>query len=200
MTHAPDVRVADSADVDPSATIGARTRVWHLAQVRDGARLGEDCIVGRGAYVDTGVVVGDRVKIQNYALVYAPAQLEDGVFIGPAVVLTNDTYPRSVDPDGQLKGGSDWEAKGVTVREGAAVGANATVLAGVTIGAWALVAAGAVVTQDVPAHALVAGVPARRIAWVGRAGQPLVTDGERLTCPRTGQVYAVVDGSLVEVA
>lgn len=195
-----EVMVAPSADVDPGAALGAGTKVWHLAQVRGGARLGEQCIVGRGAYVDAGVVVGDRVKIQNYALVYAPARLEDGVFIGPAVVLTNDTYPRSVDPDGQLKGGSDWEPKGVTVREGAAVGANSTVLAGVTVGAWALVAAGAVVTQDVPDHALVAGVPARRIAWVGRAGEPLVADGERFRCPRTGQAYVVVDGALVEVA
>lgn len=195
-----DVVVAPSADVDPGAELGAGTKVWHLAQVRGGARLGEQCIVGRGAYVDADVVVGDRVKIQNYALVYAPARLEDGVFIGPAVVLTNDTYPRSIDPDGQLKGGSDWEAKGVTVREGASVGANSTVLAGVTVGAWALVAAGSVVTQDVPDYALVVGVPARRIAWVGRAGEPLVADGERFTCPRTGQAYAVVDGSLVEVA
>ncbi len=195
-----DAVIAPTADVDEGAVIGEGSRVWHLAQVRGGARLGRDCIVGRGAYVDADVEVGDRVKIQNYALVYAPARLEDGVFIGPAVVLTNDTYPRSVDPEGRLKGGQDWEAKGVRVRTGASIGANSTVLAGVTIGAWALVAAGAVVTQDVPDHALVAGVPARRIAWVGRAGVPLVEQGDTWLCAQTGQTYAVSDGVLVEVS
>lgn len=194
-----EVVVEPTADVDEDAVIGAGSRIWHLAQVRGGARLGEDCVIGRGAYVDADVEVGNRVKIQNYALVYAPARLEDGVFIGPAVVLTNDTYPRSVGPQGQLKRGNDWEAKGVHVRTGASVGANSTVLAGVTIGAWALVAAGAVVTQDVPDHALVVGVPARRIAWVGRAGLPLVERDDNWLCPKTGEIYAVVDGALAEV-
>ena len=98
-----DPIVAATADVDPRATIGAGTRVWHLAQVREDARVGEDCIVGRGAYIGPGVVVGDRCKIQNHALVYEPAVLEDGAFVGPAVVFTNDYYPRAVNPDGTLK-------------------------------------------------------------------------------------------------
>jgi acetyltransferase-like isoleucine patch superfamily enzyme len=112
------------------------------------------------------------------------------VFIGPAAVLTNDVYPRSVDPDGRLKRGADWAAKGVLVREGAAVGARAVVVAGVTIGRWSLVAAGAVVTKDVPDFALVAGVPARRIRWVGRAGVPLEdAGGGQWRCPETGELY-----------
>ena len=104
------VRIVESADVSADAQIGDGTSVWHLAQVREGARLGENCVVGRGAYVGTGVRMGDNCKLQNYALVYEPAVLEDGVFVGPAVVFTNDHYPRAVTPDGALKRGDDWEA------------------------------------------------------------------------------------------
>jgi UDP-2-acetamido-3-amino-2,3-dideoxy-glucuronate N-acetyltransferase len=188
-----------SADVDEKAELGEGTTVWHLAQIREDARLGASCIVGRGAYVGPGVVIGDNVKLQNYALVYEPARLDDGVFIGPAAVLTNDVYPRSVDPAGRLKRGDDWEPKGVVVREGAAVGARAVVVAGVTIGRWSLVAAGAVVTKDVPDFALVAGVPARRIRWVGRVGMPLEEAGDgRWRCPESGAMYVEQGDTLLE--
>lgn len=166
--------IAPNAEVDPRSTVADSTRVWGLAQVRESALIGENCIIGRGAYIDTGVVIGDNCKIQNNALVYAPAIVADGVFIGPAAVLTNDTFPRAVNPDGSLKTSSDWDMVGVTVRTGASIGARAVVLGGVEIGEWALVAAGSVVTKDVPAFALVAGVPARRIGWVGQRGVPLV--------------------------
>src|SRR5689334_25042279 len=147
--------------------LGAGTTVWHLAQIRENARLGRECIVGRGAYVGPGVIIGDSVKLQNYALIYEPARLGDGVFIGPAVVLTNDLYPRSVDSVGKLKRPTDWSASGVVVQEGASLGARVVVVPGRTIGRWAMVAAGAVVTRDVPDFALVAGVPARQIE-IGR--------------------------------
>lgn len=190
-------RIAATADVDPSATIGRGSAVWHLAQVREHAVLGEHCILGRGAYIGPGVRVGDRVKVQNYALVYEPAVLEDEVFVGPAAVLTNDLYPRSADVSGRLKRDGDWTAEGVTIRRGASVGARAVIVPGRTVGRYALVAAGAVVTRDVPDFALVAGVPARRVGWVGRAGVPLeeVSPG-RWRCPRTGETYVEHDGEL----
>jgi UDP-2-acetamido-3-amino-2,3-dideoxy-glucuronate N-acetyltransferase len=186
-----------SADVDERADLGPGTCVWHLAQIREHARLGRHCIVGRGAYVGPGVLIGDNVKLQNYALVYEPARLEDAVFIGPAAVLTNDMYPRSVGVSGQLKRSADWDACGVVVREGASIGARAVILPGVEIGRWAFVAAGAVVTKDVPEFALVAGVPARRIGWVGRTGVTLSPDGDsRWQCPETGELYTEAAGLL----
>ncbi|MFI7674928.1 acyltransferase [Actinophytocola sp. NPDC049390] len=188
--------VADSADVADSAKLGEGTKVWHLAQVREDATLGANCIVARGAYIGTGVRMGDNCKIQNFAQVYEPARLADGVFVGPAVVFTNDTYPRAVNPDGSLKSASDWDAVGVTVEEGAAIGARAVCVAPVTVGAWATVAAGAVVTKDVAAFALVVGVPARRIGWVGKAGAPLRQEGEHWVCPLTGATYTERDGVL----
>ncbi|GGC89872.1 acetylglucosamine-1-phosphate uridylyltransferase [Tersicoccus solisilvae] len=192
-------QVVDSADVSERATLGDGTKVWHLAQVREDAVLGANCIVGRGAYVGTGVRIGENTKIQNYALVYEPAELERGVFIGPAVVLTNDTYPRSISPDGSLKSAHDWTPVGVTVREGASVGARSVCVAPVTIGRWATIAAGAVVTKDVPAFALMAGVPARRIGWVGRAGHPLQEKDGRWVCPQTGETYVQTGEELTQV-
>lgn len=197
-------RVEASADVDPRAEVGDGTLVWHLAQVRERARVGRDCVIGRGAYLGPGVVVGDRCKIQNHALVYEPAVLGDGVFVGPAVVFTNDLRPRAVTPDGALKSADDWHAVGVVVEEGAAIGARAVCVAPVRIGAWAMVAAGAVVAADVPPFALVVGVPARRVGWVGRAGARLEAagdgaDGALWRCPETGEEYVERDGVLSRV-
>lgn len=190
--------VQATADVANDAQLGDGTSVWHLAQVREGAVLGRNCIVGRGAYVGVGVRMGDNCKLQNYALLYEPAVLEDGVFIGPAVVFTNDLYPRAVTPEGELKRGDDWEAVGVTVRQGASIGARSVCVAPVTVGTWALVAAGSVVVADVPDFALVAGVPARRLGWVGRAGIPLeqIDDGV-WRCPKTFETYNERDGILI---
>ena len=184
------VKILPSADVDESAILGDGSSIWHLAQIRDGVVLGSNCIIGRGAYIGSGVTLGNNCKVQNYALVYEPAQIGNGVFIGPAAVLTNDQFPRAVNPDLTLKSGSDWEAVGVTINDGASIGARAVCIAPVTIGKWALVAAGAVVTKDAPDFALVAGVPAKRIRWVGKAGIPLEAIGEnRFRCPQDQSYY-----------
>jgi UDP-3-O-[3-hydroxymyristoyl] glucosamine N-acyltransferase len=196
-----NVRIAATADVSPEARIGEGSSIWHLAQIREGAQLGRNCVVARGAYVGAGVHVGDNVKIQNYALVYEPAAIGDGAFIGPAAVLTNDHFPRSVNPDGTLKSGHDWAPVGVTILEGASIGARAVCVAPVTIGRWALVAAGATVIRDVPDFALVAGLPAKRIGWVGRAGVPLEQhpdDPGRWTCPATASEFTQVDENTLE--
>lgn len=187
----------ESADVDDRADVGDGSSIWHLAQVREHAELGKNCVIGRGAYIGAGVHLGDNCKVQNYALVYEPALLGDGVFIGPGAVLTNDSYPRAVSPNGTQKSSADWEPVGVTIGDGASIGARSVCVAPVSIGEWAMVAAGAVVTRDVPPFALVAGVPARTIGWVGRDGNRLQHQGQGLwTSTNTQDRYQETDGAL----
>jgi UDP-2-acetamido-3-amino-2,3-dideoxy-glucuronate N-acetyltransferase len=184
------VRIADTAIVEPGAELGEGTQVWHHVQVRRGARLGRNCIVGKGAFVDADVSIGDNVKIQNEALVYHGAEIEDGVFVGPGAILTNDKVPRAINPDGTLKAADDWAVGRILLRRGASIGAGATVVTGVTVGCFAMVAAGAVVTRDVPDHGLVAGVPARLVAWVCACGRRLDASAPAgWACPECGTVY-----------
>lgn len=188
----PDHRIAPTAVVSPDAAIGPNASIWHQAQVREQAQIGANCVVGLGVYVGPGVRVGDNCKIQNYALVYEPAEVADGVFIGPAAVLTNDRFPRAVNPDQTPKSAHDWTPVGVTILGGASIGARAVCVAPITIGRWALVAAGSTVINDVPDYALVAGTPAKRIGWVGRAGRPLqpaADEPDEWTCPVTCARY-----------
>lgn len=181
--------IAATAIVAESAAIGDGTRIWHHVQVREGARIGRECIVGKDAFIDAGVVVGDRCKIQNAALLYHGVTLADGVFVGPRVTFTNDLAPRAINPDGTPKGEADWVVTPTRVLEGASLGAASTIVCGVTIGRWAMVAAGAVVTRNVADHALVMGAPARQVGWVGEAGVRLVAEGGAWRCPATGTTY-----------
>lgn len=159
-----------SAEVEDSAEIGEDSKIWHLCHIRRGARIGAECVLGRGVFVDAGVQIGNRVKIQNYVSVFHGVTLEDGVFVGPHVCFTNDMLPRAVNPDMSLKAADDWVMVETRVQAGAAIGANTTVVCGVTIGRWAIIGAGSVVTRDVPDYALVVGNPARQIGWVNAAG------------------------------
>lgn len=159
-----------TALVEAGATIAPSARVWHYAHVRGGASIGENCVIARGVFVDTSVSIGDGCKVQNYVSLYQGVVLERGVFVGPSATFSNDRVPRATNPDFSSKSSSDWSIDETLVREGASIGANATLVSGVTVGRWALVGAGAVVTRDVADHALVVGCPARTIAWVCRCG------------------------------
>lgn len=171
-----NIHIEKSAIVDDSAFLGDNVKIWHNAQVRNNANIGNNVIIGKGAYVGSGVYVGENSKIQNGAMVYEPAKLHNGVFIGPGVILTNDHYPRAINADKTQKKSSDWEPVGVEIEEGASIGAGAICVAPVKIGRFAVVAAGAVVTKDVPAFTLVMGIPAREISKVDHSGRPVKDD------------------------
>lgn len=188
------------AIVSDKAQISEGSQIWRFAEVREDTFIGENVIIGSGAYIDVGVYIGENSKIQSSALLYSPARLGSGVFIGPNVVLTNDRYPRAVNIDGSKKSRSDWSPVGVTIHDGASIGAGSICVAPVSIGKWATVAAGSVVVRDVPDFGLMAGIPAKRIGWVGHAGHPLEmdkNDPSRWKCPVSTEVYVEVDGKLM---
>jgi acetyltransferase-like isoleucine patch superfamily enzyme len=192
-----DVYIHPTADVSPRATLGPGTRIWHEVQVREGAVLGRNCILGKGVYVDFGVRIGDNVKVQNRASIYHGVTLENGVFVGPHVVFTNDKLPRAINADGSLKSDADWKVGEILVKEGASLGAGAIIVAGVTVGRFALVGAGAVVTRSVPDYGLVYGNPARLVGYVCENGHRAEDTGERrdggmlLRCPTCGREVVV---------
>ncbi|GAB3407301.1 acetyltransferase [Massilia agilis] len=180
-----------SAIVDEGARLGDGTHVWHFAHVCAGARIGRACSLGQNVFVGNDVRIGDKVKIQNNVSVYDAVTLEDEVFCGPSMVFTNVYNPRAavVRKD---------EYRRTLVRRGATIGANATIVCGVTIGEYAFIAAGAVVNRDVPAFALMAGVPARQIGWISRFGErlPLPLSGAaQAVCPHTGDTYLLERGA-----
>ena len=162
--------VHPTAEVSPDAVFGPGSQVWNGAKVREGAVLGANCRIGCGVYIDTRVKIGDDVKIQNGVSVYEGVTIEDGVFVGPHVAFTNDRYPRAIYPDGKPR--DEWRIVATLVQYGASIGAGAIIVCGVTIGRWAMVGAGALVTKDVPQHALVLGAPARVAGYVCRCGRP----------------------------
>ncbi len=168
--------IHSTAEVSPRASIGDGTRIWHGAQIREDVVIGRECIVGKNVYIDFGVRIGDRCKVQNNVSIFHGATLEDGVFVGPHACITNDRLPRAITPHGELKGGDDWEVGPIVLQYGSSVGAGAIVLPGVTLGKFALVGAGAIVTRDVPDHGLVVGNPARLIGFACACGGRLAFD------------------------
>jgi len=187
------VFIHPTADVSPRATIGDGTRIWHEAQVREGAVVGRECILGKGAYVDRDVRIGDRCKLQNGALVYHGFTLEGGVFVGPGAMLLNDKYPRAINPDGTLKSDVDWEVSAGSIGYGASIGGGAIVLPGVRIGAMAIVGSGAVVTRDVPERGIVAGNPARLRGFACDCGHTIhqTGSGGAYACATCGRTYSL---------
>ncbi len=173
--------------------MGAGSSAWHQVQVRTGAVVGAGTIIGKGAYIGADVHVGANCKIQNYSCVYEGTTLEDGVFVGPEVVFTNDRFPRAINPDGTIKSASDWDCEGATVGFGAAIGSRSVILPGIRVGRWALIGAGSVVTKDIPDHALVVGNPAKAIGWVCVCARRLRDD---LTCESCGKGYQRGDNGL----
>lgn len=173
--------VHESAYVDEPSRIGRGTKIWHFSHILPNTEIGENCVLGQNVVAGPEVRIGNNCKIQNNVSLYKGVELDDGVFCGPSCVFTNVLTPRA---EVERKD----EFRTTPVGRGATIGANATIVCGHRIGEYAMVAAGAVVTHDVPAHALVAGIPARRIGWVSRTGERL---DEGLICPRTGEQYIV---------
>jgi UDP-2-acetamido-3-amino-2,3-dideoxy-glucuronate N-acetyltransferase len=181
-----DYFLHESSYVDTGAVIGAGTKIWHFCHVMASAQIGEHCNIGQNVFIASGVRIGNRVKIQNNVSVYTGVTLEDDVFLGPSMVFTNVTNPRSHVPRKD-------EYRPTLVRRGATIGANATILCGITLGEYAFVGAGAVVTHDIPPYALVYGTPASLRGWMCRCGErlPLSTQPmtETATCPRCKTRY-----------
>ncbi len=188
-----EIYVHPTAVIADDVVIGSGTKIWMNVQIREEVQIGRNCIIGRNTYIENGITLGDNCKVQNNALLYQQAVLEDGVFIGPGVILTNDKVPRAVNTDGSLKDAGDWHAGKIHIAQGASLGAGSVILTDLKIGAWAMVAAGAVVTQDVPAHALVMGVPARVVGYVCKCGYRLQAQGENgeriWVCAQDGARY-----------
>jgi UDP-2-acetamido-3-amino-2,3-dideoxy-glucuronate N-acetyltransferase len=184
-----DVFIHESSYVDDPCEIGAGTKIWHFTHILPNTKIGTQCVISQNCMIGPDVTIGNKCKIQNNVSLYKGVTLEDGVFCGPSCVFTNVNNPRS-----EIERKNEYRS--TLVRRGATIGANATIVCGHTLGAYCFIAAGAVVTNDVPDHALMAGVPAKRIGWMSHAGIKL---GNDLVCPSEGRTYQETNGQLVEI-
>lgn len=165
--------------ISKDSEIGKNTKVWHLSQIREYAKIGEDCIIGKNCYIDHHVKIGNNSKIQNNSSIYYMTTIEDGVFIGPHVIITNDKNPRAIDAKGNLKTDKDWKAEKSIIKEGASIGAGSIILPGLKIGKFAMVGAGSIVTKDVPDYGLVYGNPAKLVSYVCKCGSKITKIEEK---------------------
>jgi UDP-2-acetamido-3-amino-2,3-dideoxy-glucuronate N-acetyltransferase len=188
----PDYFAHESSYIDDGAVIGAGTKIWHFCHVLPGAVIGERCNLGQNVVVMGGTRLGNNVKIQNNVSIYEGVILEDDVFCGPSCVFTNVTNPRSHVP-------RKAEYRPTLVRRGSSIGANATILCGVTLGEYSFIGAGAVVRSDVPAYALMVGVPARRVGWMCQCGVRLQLQDGPVTCAACGTSYRERNGLLEQI-
>lgn len=185
-----DYFVHESSYIDEDVVIGKGTKIWHFCHVQSGARIGERCSMGQNVNISNHVKIGNGVKIQNNVSVYEGVEIEDDVFCGPSCVFTNDLTPRAKYP----KGSAGY--KKTLIKQGASIGANATIVCGHTIGSWAVIAAGAVITKDVPDYALVLGNPARIKGYACQCGERLHNDKDIYCCNKCGKIYRKTEGRL----
>lgn len=185
--------IHESAIIDPGATIGEGTKIWHFSHIMPGAVIGKNCNIGQNVFIDNNTSIGNNVKIQNNVSVYNAVTIEDDVFLGPSMVFTNVINPRSfIDRKNEFRP--------TIIRKGATIGANATILCGIVIGKYAMVGAGAVVTKNVAQFGLMTGNPARLTGWVSKAGQTLdFGESDTATCPQSGEIY-ILENNLIRLS
>jgi len=169
-----------TSEIEKGAKVGKGTKVWHNCQVKKGAKIGDDCVIGHNCFIDSGSKIGKGVKIESNTDVWKGVTLKDLVFVGPSAVFTNDLNPRAKYPKSKYSQYGKWLP--TLVKQGATIGANATIICGVTIGKWAMIGAGAVVTKDVPDYAVAVGTPAKVIGFVCECGNKLEFQGEKSIC------------------
>lgn len=186
--------IHDSAIIDEGAIIGKDTKIWHFSHIMSGAQIGHGCSLGQNVFVANHVKIGNSVKIQNNVSIYEGVTLDDHVFCGPSMVFTNVKNPRSAFPRNTSK-----DYLRTWVQEGASIGANATIVCGTTIGKWAFIAAGAVVTKNIPAYAIVAGIPARIIGWMCECGDKLTFKDHHSACSQCGRNYEKQGETIVRI-
>ena len=189
--------------ISNESKIGVNFKTWELTKIRENTSIGSDVNIGRNVYIGPGVIIGNSVKIQNNALIYEPTIIEDGVFVGPSVIITNDKNPRAINPNMQKKEEMDWIKSGVRIKKGASIGAGSIIVAPVTIGKWAMVGAGSVVIEDVRDFSMVYGNPARFRGWVGKHGNKLIKfkklNKNYFKCPITNEIYIENDKSQLKL-